>query len=1203
MKKFLLPQCQVSSKKNQNIMSTEFVHLHLHSDYSLLDGACSVKGIKQLAKEYGMPAVAMTDHGCMGGAIDFYKTLNYAGVKPIIGCEMYISPTTRFDKDQFKENIRGFHLVLLAKDFEGYTNLCKLVSVAHIEGFYHKPRIDQEILVKHSKGLIALSACLKGKIADNILHNRQKEAKDVLGDYLDIFGRGNFYLEIMDHGMPEQRKINKSVILLGKEFDVPLVATNDVHYLKKEHAKSHELMLCIQTHATIKDEKRFKFSSNQFYFKTGDEMAEIFSDTPDAIKNTLDVAEKCNLVIPFVPEVNHYPVYEIQENISRKEYLRNICLDGMQERYGFDPRLNPQISEEQRKLIDRLDFELNVIDNENYCSYFLVVWDFLRYAREQDIAVGPGRGSGAGSIVAYLTHITDIDPIRYNLLFERFLNPERVSPPDFDIDLCERRRVEVINYVREKYGEDSVAQIGTYGTLKAKAVIKDTARALGYAFAESDRITKLIPEGPKVYLESAQAESRELRELIENESWVKEVFEYAAPLEGLNRNMSIHAAGVIIGDQRLDNLVPLAKGASDEIITQFPAGPCEELGLLKMDFLGLRTLTLIQDSVYNIRKSQGLKIDISTISLQDQNAFDLLNKGNTVAVFQLESGGMRDLCRKFGVETIEDIIALIAIYRPGPMQFIPEFISRKMGETPIEYDHPGMAPILKETYGIMLYQEQIMQVVQVVAGFSLGQADILRRAMGKKKVDVMDAMYEKFVKGCAETNNIEKKTADSIWEKIAKFAGYGFNKSHSAAYAFLAYRTAFLKANYPVEFMAAVLSSDIDKAEKVAFGIRECREMGIDVLPPDINISEINFTVDGKSIRFGLAAIKGVGSAAANAIIEARENDGNFKDLLSFCERAGSAVNTRMLESLCRTGAFDSFGLKRSQLVAMLEQTMSLAQTSVKDKAAGQGSLFDMLDEEDKIGCDTVEVPDIQEFHEQEILQNEKDLLGFYVTGHPLGEYAGIIKTYSTHSLVEITNKDKECALAHETGVKVGGIITSLQHKQSKKGSEFAVLQLEDLDGTCECLVFGEEYQNSKAMLMENAPVYISALVDAKDESSEPKLIAKEIVPMNTVQSRYTRELHIRMHEGSAKKEMLLEIRKLSKMHSGSARLIFCLTCSNGEIAFVECAQEFNVDVTQDLIHGITDIIGENKLHFKPDTSVPVAKPRPWDNNNRQSAQ
>jgi DNA polymerase-3 subunit alpha len=1172
---------------------TEFVHLHLHSDYSLLDGACSVKGIANLAKEYKMPAVAMTDHGVMGGAIDFYKTLNANQIKPIVGCELYVSPTTRFDKDQFRENIRGFHLVLLAKDFQGYTNLCKLLSAAHLEGFYHKPRIDKELLAQHSDGLIGLSACLKGEIQNSLNHNRTKEAKDVLQEYLDIMGRGNFYLEMMDHGIPEQRTVNKAVMLLSKEFDVPVVATNDVHYLRKEHSKSHELMLCIQTHATLNDEKRFKFSTDQFYFKSGDEMAEIFSETPEALRNTLEVAEKCNLVIPFVPDVNHYPVYDIQSDISRKEYLRNICIEGIKDRYDFDAKKAEPLNEREKEVIDRMDFELNVIDNAQYCSYFLVVWDFLHYARKQGIAVGPGRGSGAGSIIAYLTYITDIDPLKYNLLFERFLNPDRVSPPDFDIDLCERRRVEVIQYVREKYGSDSVAQIGTYGTLKTKAVIKDVARAMGRPFADGDLITKLIPDmipnEKKVTLKAVKENVQEIKDLIEREAWVKEIFEYAEPLENLNRNMSIHAAGVIIGDQPLDNLAPLARGSGSEVITQFPAGPCEELGLLKMDFLGLRTLTIIQDAVDNIRKSRGEKIDISKISLEDKNAFALLNKGNTVAVFQLESGGMQDLCRKFGVDSIEDIIALIALYRPGPMQFIPDFISRKTGHTEIEYDHPAMESILKETYGIMLYQEQIMQVVQKVAGFSLGQADILRRAMGKKKVEVMTAQFDKFAEGC-KNNGVDKKTTDSIWEKIVKFAGYGFNKSHSAAYAFLAYRTAYLKANYPVEFMAAVLSSDLDKAEKVASGIRECREMSISVLPPDVNVSEISFTVDKDSIRFGLAAIKGVGESAAKAIIETRASDGVFKSLLDFCERVGSSANTRILESLCRTGAFDSFGQRRSQLVAVLEETISMAQTTSRDKAIGQGSLFDMLADEDKQGIDSVEFPDIPEFHEQEMLQNEKDLLGFYVTGHPLGEYADIIKIYSTHSLAEISE------LTHDTGVNVGGIITDLQRRQSKKGNEFAILQLEDTEGSAECMVFSDTYQKVKTMLEVNMPFYISALVDAKEETSTPKLIAKEVLPLNLIQEFYTKEIHIRMHEGSAKKEMLLEIKKLCKMYSGDTTLIFCLTCSNGEIAFAEAPPSYNVRVTPELIKGITNIVGENRLHYKAKNTVPQPKARPWEN-------
>ena len=1177
---------------------TEFVHLHLHSDFSLLDGACSVKGIANLAKEYQMPAVAMTDHGVMGGAIEFYKTLNSQGTKPIVGCELYISPTTRFDKNQFQENIRGFHIVLLAKDFDGYKSLCKLLSAAHLEGFYHKPRIDKELLAQHSKGLIALSACLKGEIQNHLMYQKTKEAKTALGQYLDIMGRDNFYLEVMDHGIPEQRTVNKAVMQLSKEFDVPVVATNDVHYLKKEHSKSHELMLCIQTHATINDEKRFKFSTDQFYFKTGDEMAEIFGEIPEVLSNTLEVAERCNIVIPFVPDVNHYPVYEINSEMPRKEYLRNICIEGIKERYGFDANKSEPLNEKEKEVVERMDFELTVIDNANYCSYFLVVWDFLHYARKEGIAIGPGRGSGAGSIVAYLTHITDIDPLKYNLLFERFLNPDRVSPPDFDIDICERRRVEVIQYVRNKYGSDSVAQIGTYGTLKTKAVIKDVARAMGREFADGDLITKLIPDmipnEKKITLKAVKENVEEIKKLIEEQTWVKEIFEYAEPLENLNRNMSIHAAGVIIGDQPLDNLVPLAHGAGNEVITQFSAVPCEELGLLKMDFLGLRTLTIIQDAVDNVRKSQGIKLDMSTISLEDKKAFSLLNKGNTVAVFQLESSGMQDLCRKFGVNSIEDIIALIALYRPGPMQFIPEFISRKTGHTQIEYDHPAMEPILKETYGIMLYQEQIMQVVQQVGGFSLGQADILRRAMGKKKVDVMTAQHDRFADGCKE-KGVDEKTIESIWEKIVKFAGYGFNKSHSAAYAFLAYRTAYLKANYPVEFMAAVLSSDLDKADKVASGIRECREMSISVLPPDVNTSEISFTVDKDAIRFGLAAIKGVGENAASAIIEAREAGGKFTSLLDFCERVGSSANTRILESLCRTGAFDSFGQYRSQLLAVLEDTISLAQTTSKDKASGQGSLFDLLDEEDKIGVDSIPFPDIPELHEKEMLQNEKDLLGFYVTGHPLGEYAYIIEKYATHSLIQIST------LANDTGVIVGGIITDLQRRQSKKGNEFAILELEDTEGSAQCFIFADVYQKVKDMLEVNMPFYISALVDAKEETDAPKLIAQNVLPLNVVQEFFTKEIHIRMHEGSATKEMLHEVKKLCKMHSGDTTLILSLTSSNGEVAFVEASRDFNVRVTPAFMQGVKNIVGENCLHFKAKKEVPKPKARPWANRQKSN--
>jgi DNA polymerase-3 subunit alpha len=1166
-------------------MTSQFVHLHLHSDYSLLDGACSISGIIEMAHEYKMPAVAMTDHGFMGGSIEFYQQLTAEKIKPIIGCEAYVAPTNRFDQDPHNPEIRGHHLVLLAKDDDGYKSLCKLISEAHLNGFYYKPRIDKELLAQYSKGLIALSACIGGEIPSCILKNDIKKSKKILEQYLDIMGRDNFYLELMDHGMKEEQQVNKELILLSKEFEIPLVATNDVHYLKKEHAKAHELMLCIQTHSTINETKRFKFPSDQFYFKNDAEMFELFKEVPEAVTNTLEVAERCNVKFDF--EVNHYPVYEVQAGQNQRDMLKQICLDEIKERYGCEPG-----EEKYQEVVDRMEMELGVIDKSGYCSYFLVVWDFLHYARQERIPVGPGRGSGAGSIVAYLTHITDIDPLRYNLLFERFLNPDRVSPPDFDIDFCERRRSEVIEYVRGKYGNDSVAQIGTYGTLKAKAVLKDVARVLGHSFAEGDKITKLVPTDPKMNLKKAKAESKELRELIENEDWVAEVFKYAEPLEGLNRNMSIHAAGVIIGDQRLDNLVPLARGAGSEIITQFPAVPCENLGLLKMDFLGLRTLTIIQDAIDNIKKSRNIDIDFSKVPLDDTITFKLLNKGDTVAVFQLESSGMQNLCRQFGVETIEHIIALIAIYRPGPMQFIPDFIARKMGGTKIEYDHPKMEQYLNETYGIMLYQEQIMQVVQVLAGFSLGQADILRRAIGKKKVKVLEQQKAKFVKGCAECNQIDEKISNAIWEKIAMFAGYGFNKSHSAAYAFLAYRTAYLKANYPVEFMAAVLTSELSNADKIAFLINECKEMGIPILPPDVNSSNINFTVDNGAIRFGLGAIKGVGGAAASAIIESREKEGVFKDLLNFCERTNGSMNTRMMEHLSRAGAFSSFDLKRSQLVAIIEPMLNMAQSNIKDQESGQGSLFDMLAEEEQVESFSVPIPDIPEFDESEILADEKALLGFYVTGHPLAKYADIIKTYSTVNLLEAAK------LAHDQGVKIGGIIKSAQKKLSKKDNNpYAIIQLEDLESTIDCMVYGKTFEEAKEFLEADTPIFIEAMTSQRDPAEKMKLIARKIIPLEAVIETNTNELHLHIYEGTNKNDDIVRIKSICEKNNGNTRIIICVTCASGEIAFVEASEKMNIKVNKSMLDEFHELLGEKRYKLKADKSIDHLKPR-FQNGN-----
>ncbi|MFA7183526.1 MAG: DNA polymerase III subunit alpha [Victivallales bacterium] len=1169
-------------------MASDFIHLHVHSHYSLLDGACTIKGLIEMAKKYDMDSVAVTDHGFMGGIIDMYHNFGKAGVKPIVGCEAYVSPTDRFDRNPSTPDIRGYHLVLLAKDISGYHSLCKLMSEAAISGFFYKPRVDKELLAKHSRGLLAFSACVGGEIPRALLNNDMARAEKSIGEYVDIFGRDNFYLEVMDHGMHEEKTANRGLVELSKKMNLPLVATNDVHYLRKEHAKAHEIMLCIQTGSKLDDPKRFRFSGPEYYFKSPDEMKEIFREIPEAVTNTVDIAGRCAIEFKFAPEVNHYPVYEINEpGTSEKEFLRNICCDNMPDRYGFDPRKLETLDARQQKIIDRMDYELGVIDNSKYCSYFLVVADFIKYAREQKIPVGPGRGSGAGSVVAYLTYITNLDPLKYKLLFERFLNPERVSPPDFDIDFCEKRRSEVIDYVRNKYGQESVSQIGTYGTLKAKAVVKDVARVLGHSFEEGDRITKLIPSDPKINLKRAVEESPDLRKLLDAESYVQEIFKYAEVLEGINRQMGIHAAGVIIGDQRLDNLVPLTRGAKGEIITSFPAVPCEELGLLKMDFLGLKTLTVIQTALDNIKETRGIDININDIPLDDVETFKLLNRGDTVSVFQLESAGMQNLCRQLGIESLEHIIALVAMYRPGPMQFIPDFIARKKGEREIEYDHPKMEDVLKETYGIMVYQEQIMEVVQVLAGFSLGGADILRRAIGKKKVDVLAEQKEKFVKGCAEHNQIDKKIADEIWEKIGKFAGYGFNKSHSAAYAVIAYQTAYLKANYPVEFMAAVLSAEIDNAEKIAFLMNECREMGINVLPPDVNTSGINFSVDGDSIRFGLGAVKGCGEAAAGKIIEARK-DGKFSNFLDFCERCGEAMNARVIEHFAKAGAFDTFGLRRSQILAVADATMGYAATRVKDRLSGQGSLFDMLDDSEQDEICSIPVPDIPEFDENEILKYEKELLGFYVTGHPLGKYCEMVEIYSTVKLVNLNDLDDN------VGVRVGGVVKSYARRYGKKsGKPFGVLDFEDLETSREAMVYAsglEQLEKDQLELEPDMPVLVEALTRKNQETGQVGLIVEKVVPMAQVMSTYTEEIHIHFFEGSNTSDDLKNLLDICKKHPGETTVILCISCVDDKYVFIEAGPGCRVTVTEELLEEVRQVLGEKRFRLKANDLVPEAK-------------
>ncbi|MBQ8754499.1 MAG: DNA polymerase III subunit alpha [Lentisphaeria bacterium] len=1180
-------------------MPSDFVHLHLHTHYSMLDGACTAKGLVKLAEEYDMNAIAITDHGYMGGVEEFHSTLSKAGMNPIIGVEAYLAPGDRRDFDGTKMfNKGGFHLILLCENETGYKSLCKMMSAANKEGFYYKPRIDKELLTQYNEGLICTSACIGGEISQYYLQGNVQRAEQALKEYLDLFGRDRFFLELMDHGMEEERKCNRYLIEMAKKYDLNLIATNDVHYMRKEDAEAHEIMLCIQTGAKLAED-HFKFPAPEFYFKSEAEMKELFKEVPEAITNTRLIADRCSMKFHYVPEVNHYPKFFMPDGrLSEKSDLREVCFDNMEYRYGFDPRKLKELTPEQQAIIDRMDYELGVIEKTGFISYFFVVSDFIRHAKSQGIPVGPGRGSGAGSLVAYLTLITDIDPLRFGLFFERFLNPERVSPPDFDIDFCEKRRSEVIEYVRQKYGFDSVAQICTYGQLKAKAVIKDVARVLGFDFEFGNRLSKMIPEDPKMTLAKAVEENKDLAAVLETDESIKRVWKYATVLEGLNRQPGIHAAGVIIGDQRLDNLVPLSRSASDSMVVPFPAAPCEAQGLLKMDFLGLKTLTIIRNAQDMIKKDFGVDIDMMKIPLDDKQTFEMLQRGESVAVFQLESGGMQNLCRSFGVETLEHIIALLAIYRPGPMQFIPEFIRRKKGEEEIIYDHPLMEACLKETYGIMLYQEQIMQVVQVLAGFTLGGADILRRAIGKKKVDVLAQQKEKFFKGCKETNNIDEALADQIWEKIKLFAGYGFNKSHSAAYGFVCYQTAYLKAHYPVQFMAAILNGEIESADRIAFMINTCKEMGLKVLPPDVNSSDIRFSTDNGNIRFGLGAIKGVGEVAASQIIESRQKDGPFESFLDFCERCGSAVNSRMLEHLTRAGAFDALGLRRSQILAIAEPMMAFAAESARDKASGQGSLFDMLDESACEGC-SVPIPDIPEFDQEEILKSEKELLGFYVTGHPLDPYAELVKNFSSCPLRDLGT------LPDNSRVRLTGMVNTFTTKFSKNsGKQFGILLLEDLDASIECMIYERalnELMKENIPMVPGTPLLLEASVSKRDENELPRVIIDKVMLLEEAAGDLTHELHLHFYAENYDSALLRKVADLCFAVPGKTNVVICFVGKDDSVTFIE-GRGRQITVTPQLLKSLDELIGKEHYRLRAIPYNPPPK-RVWNKEKAPAAE
>ena len=1065
-------------------MPDSFVHLHLHTEYSLLDGAVRIDALMKRVKELEMPAVAMTDHGNLYGAIDFYMAAKKAKVKSIIGCEAYLAPGSMVDKNEVPGRKRASHLTLLAASNEGFENLSKLITKGHLDGQWYKPRVDKEALREHAKGLICLSGCINGEINELLLSDRKDEAEKSLLEFRDIFGPENFYLEIQDHNMEAQRKSARQMIEWGKQYDLKTVATNDVHFLNRSDHESHDIMICIGTGASIYDQNRMTYSP-EVYFKTAEEMRALFSEVPEACDATLEIAERCDLKIHLdSTSIERYPQYPMPDGGDRNEYLRRLTIEGLERRYGRDRALNDEV------LHHRMEVELALLKEKNFTSYFLIVWDFINWAREHDIPVGPGRGSAAGSLVAFCLGITDIDPLRFELVFERFLNPERVSPPDIDIDFCQTRRPEVIQYVREKYGDLSVCHIITFGTMGAKSVIRDVGRVMGWSYGDSDALSKMIPNELNIDLEESVKKNPDLAAKLEADGNAQELWRHATFLEGLTRGTGVHAAGVVIGDRRLDNFIALTRDKEDAILSQYAMKPLTELGMLKMDFLGLKTLTVIHEAEYWIHKRvPGFKV--ADAPLEDTKTFDLIKRGETVAVFQMESGGMVNTCKQLGPDTIEEIIAILALYRPGPMQFIPDYIKRKKGEEQVDYPHPLLEKISKETYGILVYQEQVMQAANLLAGFSLGQADLLRRAMGKKDAAEMARQRLIFVEGCLKTNDIQAKLANSIFDLLEKFAQYGFNKSHSAAYGIVTYRTAYLKANYPVEFMAAVLSYEISNPDKIANFVSECFEMGIKVLPPDVNKSSLKFAPERfeteeeapNAIRYGLSAIKNVGEGAMEAAIAEREKNGPFTSLEDFAARLDNrAVNKKLMESLVKAGAFDYTGELRAVMFAKLEQVLASAASMQKDKKAGQGGLFDDFDlAQPKSKKNEPETPSIV-WSTDEVLAFEKELLGFYVSGHPLDSFRGHFDSPKLTKIAAIEEVDtKEKPSTHT----IAGILSQLEVRYSKRDNRpFATFRFEDFTGQVEMMCWSDDYEKLKDVLANGAVLALRVRV-SKDQKTD----------------------------------------------------------------------------------------------------------------------
>ena len=1144
-----------------------FAHLHVHTEYSLLDGSNKIKEYVEKIKALGMTAGAITDHGVMYGVIDFYKAAREAGINPVLGCEVYVAPGSRLDREMVHGEDRYYHLVLLAENNTGYSNLMKIVSKGFVEGYYYKPRVDMEVLEKYHEGIIALSACLAGEVQRNLVRGMYEEAKEVAYRYERCFGKGNFFLELQDHGIPEQKLVNQQLLRMSQETGIELVATNDVHYTNAEDAEPHDILLCLQTGKKLADEDRMRYEGGQYYVKSEEEMERLFPYAPEALENTHKIAQRCHVEIEFGH--TKVPHFEVPEGYDSWTYLNKLCHEGLDKRYGADAP----------KYLQKLDDELAVIKNMGYVDYFLIVWDFIHYAREHDIMVGPGRGSAAGSLVSYTTGITDIDPVRYNLIFERFLNPERVSMPDIDVDFCFERRQEVIDYVVEKYGKDCVTQIVTFGTLAARGVIRDVGRVMDLPYNFVDTIAKAIPNELGITIDKALMMNPELRGMYESDESVKKLIDMSRRLEGLPRHTSMHAAGVVISQKPMDEYVPLSRASDGTITTQFTMTTIEELGLLKMDFLGLRTLTVIQNAVRLAEKSSSKKIDMNAIDYNDKKVLDSLGTGKTDGVFQLESAGMKNFMKELKPQSLEDVIAGISLYRPGPMDFIPAYIKGKDHPESITYDCPELEPILAPTYGCIVYQEQVMQIVRDLAGYTWGRSDLVRRAMSKKKGKVMEQERKNFVYGNPEENvpgciarGIDEKVANKIYDNMIDFAKYAFNKSHAAAYAVVAYQTAYLKYYYPVEFMAALMTSVLDNTSKVSEYIYTCRQMGIAILPPDINEGEGGFSVSGQAIRYGLSAIKSIGRPVIDAIVEERKIRGPFTTLKDFITRlSGREVNKRTIENFIKAGALDGLEGNRRQKMMIYGSLLDALNQEKKTTMAGQMTLFDIAPEEDKAEYE-IKLPNVEEYDKEVLLGFEKEVLGIYISGHPLEEYMERLKKNTNAVTTDFVLDEETGTLKVSDGAKVriGGMITDKVIKYTKSNKAMAFITLEDLVGTVEIIIFPKDYERYAKYLENDAKVFVEGRVTA-EEDRNGKLICEKIISFDEVK----RELWLQFPSKSdfEEKEGVLYGKMMDA--DGLEHVVIYLAA---EKQMKRLPENRNVAITKELLEELGNFLGKDNV-------------------------